>query len=323
MRDLWRSTVSLLRQHPILWLPVAIVEFIEFNLNWLRSLLSNYYFHQLLLRQSEGRSVLSVSPLSVAPTHATMQKLVEYITFPIGVTTLLIYAVLLACALFATAMILQRIAGTGSGTLRDAVAPIKSSIRRILVYALTFFGLNVIAGSLIGFLSPLVHPLNLLIFQSKLEKVLSLSLQSQFALERSNFIPTFINSLCSYLWPIPIALCVVYVIAPLQVRLLQPPDTNPTAQQARSARIAGVLAALVIAACAFVLLQVRIWLIPSSFPGARYFLQEANSLITLAIYAPLFIAIYLIATPESPLNIVSTPPTAQPEESAPPAEEAP
>jgi hypothetical protein len=255
-----------------------------------------------------------------------MQKL-EYITFPIGVTTLLIYAVLLACALFATAMILQRIAETGSGMLRDAVAPVKSSIRRILVYALTFFGLNVIAGSLIGLLSPLVHPLNLLIFQSKLEKILSLSLQSQFALERSNFIPTFINSLCSYLWPIPITLCVVYIIAPLQVRLLQPPDTNPTAQQARSARIAGTLAALAVAACDFLLLQVRIWFIPSSFHGARYFLQAANSLIAsliaLAIYAPLFIAIYLIATPESPLNIVSTPPIAQPEEDTPPAEDAP
>lgn len=319
MRDLWRSTTSILRQHPILWLPVAIVEFIDFNLNWLRTLLSNYYFHQLLLRQSEGRSVLSVSPLSVAPTHATMQKL-EYITFPIGVTTLLIYAVLLACALFATAMILQRIAETGSGMLRDAVAPVKSSIRRILVYALTFFGLNVIAGSLISFLSPLFQSLNLLNFQSKLEQLLSLSLKSQFALEQSNLISELLN----YLWPIPIALCVVYIIAPLQVRLLQPPDTNPTAQQARGARIAGTLAALASAACAFLLLQVRIWLIPSSFPGARYFFQAVTPLISLAIYGPLFIVIYLIANPGSPLAIPPTPPNIPPEEEdIPPAEEAP
>jgi hypothetical protein len=322
MRTLWRSTTSLLRQHPILWLPVAIVEFINFNLRWLENLFNNWKFHQLLLRQPEGRSVLSASPLSVAPSHATMLKL-NYISIPLGLSTQLLYDVLLACALFATAVILQRIAETDSGTLRDAVAPIKSSIRRILVFALTLFGLGVIASSLIGFLSPLIHPLDLLNFQSKLENVLSLSLQSQFALERSNLIPTLINSFYNYLWPIPIALCVVYVITPLQVRLLRPPDKNPTAQQARCARIAGTLAALAIAACAFVLLQVRIWLIPSSFPGARYFLQEANSLITLAIYAPLFIAIYLIATPESPLNIVSIPPTAQPEESAPPAEEAP
>jgi hypothetical protein len=321
MRDLWRSTTSLLRQHPILWLPVAIVEFVNFNLCWLENLFNNWRFHQLLLRQSEGRSVLSASPLSVAPTHATMLKL-ETITIPISLSTQLLYDVLLACALFATAVVLQRIAETGSGTLRDVLAPVKSSIRRIMVYALTLFGLGVIAGSLISFLSTLVHPLNLLDFQSKLEKVLSLSLQSQFALERSNFIPTFINSLLHYLWTIPITLCVVYVIAPLQVRLLLRPGTNPTAQQARSARIAGALAALALAACAFLLFQVTFSLIPSSFPGVRYFFQAANSLITLAIYTPLFIAIYLIANPESPLNLVSTLPDPRPEEDAPPTEEA-
>jgi hypothetical protein len=323
MRDLWRSTTSLLRQHPILWLPVAIVEFVNFNLRWLENLFDNWWFHQLLLRQSEGRSVLSVSPLSVAPTHATILK-IETITIPIGLTTQLIYDVLLACALFSTAAILQRIAETGRGTLRDAVAPVKSSIRRIMVYALTLFGLGVIAGSLISFLSTLVHPLNLLDFQSKLEKVLSLSLQSQFALERSNFIPTFINSLLHYLWTIPITLCVVYVIAPLQVRLLLPPGTNPTTQQARSARIAGTLAALALAACAFLLLQVSIWFIPSSFPGARYFLQAVIPLASLAIYTPLFIAIYLIANPGSPLAIPSSPPNIPPEEEdTTPAEDAP
>jgi len=317
MRDLWRSTVSLLRQHPILWLPVAIVEFIDFILTWLRSLLDNYVFHQLLLRQSEGRSVLSTSPLSVEPTHATLQTL-KYITFPISLTTLLIYAVLFACALFATAAILQRIADTGTGTLRDAVAPIKSSIRRILVYALTFFGLNVISGSLIVFLSPLTQFLNLLNFQSKLEQLLMLSIKSQIALEQSNII----SNLFSHLWPIPITLCVVFIIAPLQVRLLQPPDSNPTAQQTRKARIAGTLAALASAACAFILLQIRFWFFPYSSPGVHYFFQAVPSLITTAIYAPLFIAIYLIANPDSPLAIPPAPQNTPPEEEdLPPAEE--
>jgi hypothetical protein len=96
---------------------------------------------------------------------------------------------------------------------------------------------------------------------------------------------------------------VVYIIAPLQVRLIQPPDTNPTAQQASRARIAGTLAALASAACAFLLFQFRFGVIPSSSPGALYFFQLITSLITLAIYTPLFIAIYLIATPESPLDI--------------------
>jgi hypothetical protein len=115
---------------------------------------------------------------------------------------------------------------------------------------------------------------------------------------------------------------VVYVIAPLQVRLLQPPDTNTTAQQAWSARIAGTLAALASVACAFLLFQVEFYFVPPSSSAILYSFRAVTSLITLAIYAPLFIAIYLIAKPESPLNIVSTLPDPRPEEDTSPAEEA-
>ena len=240
--------------------------------------------------------------MPLAPTHATMLK-INYINIPIGVTTQLLYDILLACALFAIAVMLQRIAETGSGTLHDAIAPIKLSIRRILVFAITLCGLEVIAGLLISFLSPLLPAFYQPDLQIKLEHLIPLSVSYQIALQTSKVLSYLFSQLFAYSWPIPITLCVVYVIAPLQVRLLQPPDTNPTAQQASRARIAGTLAALASAACAFLLFQFRFGVIPSSSPGALYFFQAATSLITLAIYTPLFIAIYLIATPESPLDI--------------------
>jgi hypothetical protein len=240
--------------------------------------------------------------MPLAPTHATMLK-INYIYIPIGVTTQLLYDILLACALFAIAVMLQRIAETGSGTLHDAIAPIKLSIRRILVFAFTLCGLEVIAGLLISFLSPLLPAFYQPDLQIKLEHLIPLSVSYQIALQTSKVLSYLFSQLFAYFWSIPITLCVVYIIAPLQVRLIQPPDTNPTAQQASRARIAGTLAALASAACAFLLFQFRFGVIPSSSPGAIYFFQLITSLITLAIYTPLFIAIYLIATPESPLDI--------------------
>jgi hypothetical protein len=176
------------------------------------------------------------------------------------------------------------------------------SIRRILVFAFTLCGLEVIAGLLISFLSPLLPAFYQPDLQIKLEHLIPLSVSYQIALQISKLLSYLISNGFVYFWLIPITLCVVYVIAPLQVRLLQPPDTDPTAQQARSARIAGTLAALASAACAFLLFQFRLWVHPPSSPGTMYFFQAATSLIALATYVPLYIAIYLIATPESPLS---------------------
>ena len=318
MRSLWHSTVSVLRQHPILWLPVAIVEFIDFNLRWLNNLLHHYLIQHIFLRQSEDSSVLSAT--AIAHLHASIHRS-EYLTVPLDWCVLLLYNLLLTCTMVATAAMLQRIAQTGIGTLRDAVPPILSSARRMMVFALTLFGLNVIGHSLAGILSSLMQPLNLIDFQTKLEKILSLSLKSSVALEKSNLF----NNLFNNLWPIPITLCVVYIIAPLQVRLLQPPNTNPTTQQTRQARIAWSLAIVTsaIAICTMLLLQVTLSFVPQASPGIVYIFQAVTYLISIALYAPLFIAIYLIATSESPLLISSTLPDAGPEEDVPPTEDAP
>jgi hypothetical protein len=244
-----------------------------------------------------------------------------FITVSLGWCLLLLYNVLLTCAIVAIASMLQRISEAGTVTLRDAAAPIKSSTRRIMVFAFTLFGLNVIGQAITSFLAPMITTINLNHFQSRLEQILSLSVRSQIALEHSNLI----NNIFGHLWPIPITLCVVYVIAPLQVRLLQPPDTNPTAQQARSARIVWLLAvvASTVATCATFLLEASLLLVLQQSLSIVYLSQLVTHLASIAIYAPLFIAIYLIANPQSPLAIPSAPPnTSLEEEDTPPAEEA-
>jgi len=316
MRDLWRSTVSILRQYPILWLPVAIVEFIELILRWLESLFRHWLIQKLLLWLSEGHSVLSNSPVYGEPTQHLINKAI-IIAAPIGWCFLLLYNVLLTCAIVAIASMLQRIPEAGTGTLCDAVAPVKSYTRRILVFAFTLFGLNVIGQAITSFLAALIQPINLNHFQSTLEQLLSLSVRSQIALEHSNLILGLIGNI----WPIPITLCVVYIIAPLLVRLLQPPDSNPTAQQARIARIAWLLAIVTstVATCASFLLEASLSFALQPSLSISYLFQVVIHLIRLAIYVPLFIAIYLIANPDSPLAIPPNPP---PEEEAPSADDA-
>jgi len=324
MRDLWRSTTSLLRQYPILWLPIAIVEFIELILSWPESLFRHWLIQKLLLWLSEGHSVLSSSPVYGAPTQHAINMAILLAT-PIGWCILLLYNVLLTCAIIAIASMLQRIPEAGSGTLRDAVAPIKSSIHRILVFAFTLFGLNVIGQSIAGLLFPLVQSINLNHLQSKLvqmlEHILPLSVRSQIALEHTNLI----SNIFANLWPIPITLCVVYIIAPFQVRLLQQPDSNSTAQQVRSARIVWFLAILTSTAATVVshVLETSLSIALQPSPIIFYLFEVVEHLISVAIYAPLFIAIYLIANPDSPLAIPPAPQNTPPEEEdVPPAEEA-
>jgi hypothetical protein len=322
MRDLWRSTVSLLRQYPILWLPIAIVEFIDVILRWLESLFRHWLIQKLVLGLSEGHSVLSSSPVYGAPTQHAINMAIVLVA-PIEWCILLLYTVLLTCAIVAIASMLQRIAETECATLRDAVAPIKSSIRRMLVFAFTLFGLNVIGQSITRFLAPLVQSINLNPLQSKLvqmlEQILPLSVRSQIALEHTNLI----SNIFANLWPIPITLCIVYVIAPLQVRLLQPPDSCPTAQQVRSARIAWFLAIVTstVATCASSLLETSLLIALQQSSIIFYLSLVIARLISIAIYVPLFIVIYLIANPDSPLAIPPAPQDTLPEEDTPPDDE--
>jgi hypothetical protein len=301
MRILWRSTTSLLRQYPILWLPVLVAEIVNFNLRWFERLLLRPLRHQLILWFSQAHSVLSTTPVPIQPTGSIMIK-TALLTAPLEWGMQFLCAAVTVASLVATAAILQSIAKTGRGTLRAATAPITSSRRCILILSLQSWGLNILFTSLLELLSPLVFSIHNL----------------QAYLGRSNLAGSFF----SYLWVLPVTLFVCYIIAPLEVRLLQSPESTPAPDQARRARVVAILVALGL--CVFnpftgmtesYILQMSLLAFSLKF----FLIELLFSLIRTAPYALLFIAFYLIANPESPLVGASVAP---PEEDAAPSLEA-
>lgn len=305
MKALWRSTLSLLRQYPILWLPLVLAEFINFNITWFERMLQRSLMGQLLPWLTESRSVLGGATSHIAPTAQTIRDL-HLILLPLDLGTELICIFLSAAALVATAELLRSLAKGRPATLPAALASIAPSRRRILIFSLTLLGLNAISEVLTTFLAPLVF----VNFEHKLEHLLSLSLQSANVLEASHLIP----NLASHLWVLPVALCIVYIIAPLQARLAQPPDAAPVPDQAKQARTAAILTAVAMSALSFLVAMLEaplFQLLPPSSSLVLYPIGTITSLITALPYVPLYIAFYLITTPEGPLNM-SPPANAEP-----------
>jgi hypothetical protein len=296
MRTLWRSTVSLLRQYPVLWLPVLLAAFINFNLRWITDFFRHWLIQRILPWLSEGHSVLSNAPVYGGLSQQAINKAILLVS-PLEWATRFLSDLILACALVATAAILHSIAQTGRGSLRYAAVPIRSSGSRIAIFSLILFGVNVVAGFLVGIIAPLVWSLHL---PDLLERILSLSLSSRLEVEKLNLFPNLIGNL----WPLPITLCVVWVIAPLQIRLIQPPGSISAPDQIKRARMAALVTALVATAVSLLVLLAESTLfllhLPASNP-AFHAIEAIASLIDHAPYVPLFVALYLIATPGSPL----------------------
>jgi len=313
MRNLWRTTASLLRQHPILWLPVVLAEFVNFNLRWFERLLQHHLIQLLILWFSQTHSVLSSTPVHVQPTESIMLKVV-LLTAPLEWSMRFLCAAVSVSSLVATAAILQNIAETGCGTIRVVPVSIRLSIRRILIFALQLLAFIVASGFLVALLTPLIAALNL---PDKLAQLFSLSIEAKIALDSSQFI----HYLTRNIVVVPVALLLLYIMAPAAVRLLQLPYSVPAEHQAKRARIAALFAAVAI----FVLGYLNSML-------EAPFIQQLNLQSSLAIYCyriivaliltlpyvPLFIAFYLIANPESPLVAAPDSLVAPPEEDAEP-----
>jgi hypothetical protein len=303
MRTLWRSTASLLRKHPIVWLPVLLTRIISFNLSRIDSIVRTKLLHALMpwLLHSQGHSVLSGNIVVDSPAPVAMRKFVA-LTAPIQYGTLFLQDFVFACALIAIAAILHRLLTSGHGTLRDAVASISSSSYRILIYCFKLLGLSLIARLVTSFLTPFMDSF---INHNGPEKLLLLSPTSQIALGGS---PVFIDFF-DHLWILPITLCVVYVIAPVELHLLQPPDFPPTPNQRRQARLADMTAAVAISALGIALFAIErnLFQVIHRTDQSTYLISAVSSLARAIPYVPLYIALYLIANPDTPL--IATPET--------------
>jgi hypothetical protein len=159
-----------------------------------------------------------------------------------------------------------------------------------------------------GLLSPLIVSVNPQTIQGKLEALFSLSLKTSNALEKLNLVPNLINDLLT----LPITLGFVYIIATLQLRLIQPQNFNPTPEQKKPARLAAIYAAVAFIVLGILTSTVEFILLQQLSPASNlvvYAVRTITSLITAIPYVPLYIAFYLIANPDSPL---ATLPEAQP-----------
>jgi hypothetical protein len=313
MRDLWRSTVSLLRQHPILWLPVIVVDITTFYLNWIERLMQHHLTYQLVSWLGQGHSVLSDKPVYVPPTSSVMMW-VALLTAPLSWIAHFLSIVLYTIAMLITAAMLgnETEAENARPLLRTAASAVATSRRRILGFSVKLLALFMASAVLAAPLSVLGLRL-----QTFLETTPYLSLKFQLELAKAN--------LLGYAVALPLTIAIAFVITPIALRLLRSPDSVLAPQETSRARIAAILTVVVVAAIGFFVPRV-----------ASSFLQQINTTSSLVVrlidttvsviivlpYAFLFIAFYLIANPESPLAFPLTPPNAEPEEDAPPAEEA-
>jgi hypothetical protein len=294
MRTLWHTTVSFLRKYPILWLPVVIARLITFHLDLLDDSLRFEIGHRLLprLMHTRGHSVMGGAIVSDVAEPEALRR-ASAITAPIHYAALFIGDFLFACALIAIAAMLHSFATTGRSSLRETARPVFRSAQCILVYCLKLFGVSFISGQIVSFLAPYAGSF---IDHNGPLKLLHLSLESQVALGSS---PVFVD-LLYHLWILPITLCVVYVMAPIELHLLQPPYVPPAPNQRRQARLAGTMAAVAVSA-----LGVAAWAAQRSLFLHLIFHTDRNnylaslvaSLVRAVPYAPLYIVLYLIANP--------------------------
>ena len=247
------------------------------------------------LMHSQSHSVLSGNIVVDSPTPVVIRKLVA-LTAPIQYGTLFLEDFVFACALIAIAAILRSFLTSGRGTLRDATAPITSSSYRIFIYCCKALGIGLIARLVTSFLAPFIDSF---INHNGPEKLLLLSPASQIALAGS---PVFIDFF-DHLWVLPITLCVVYVIAPIELHLLQPPNPLPSPDQRRQARLADMTAAVAISALSIALFAIERYLFQEIHrtDQSTYLIEAISSVLRAIPYVPLYIAFYLIANPDTPL----------------------
>jgi hypothetical protein len=296
MRNLWSTTTSLLRHHPLLWLPVIVADVASFWLSWLERLIHTQLIEQVVIWLSQSHSVLGNTPDYNSLTPAVSAK-AQALTAPLVWTTRYLGICLYTAALIATAAIVYNLSEPEAAPLKQARSGIWTSRRRILIFSLKFFFLNAVVGILGAWL--LSWALQL---QSLWEKTTSPSSTLQIAVEKSN-LPVLLPALL-------LAAAIATIMAPVAVRLLQPKGVPLTPQQAKSARHASLIVVAVAAALQVLIQQVEPYLFQHLGTATPTLLTVgfAVSLITAIPFVLLYVALSLIATPAHPAPALELPP---------------
>jgi len=308
MRTLWRSSASLLRRYPILWLPLIVADATNFYLNWIERLIQHSLRDQLISWLSQGHTVLSD-----APVYATLSKsetmTVVLLTVPLDWAVHFSSTVLYTSAMLITAAMLHNLAETGQTHLAAATDFVASSYLRILVFSAKLLAL--LAASAVLALPVLALALKL---QTYLERSPYLSLRSQLDMEKAN--------LSGYVYVLPLMLAIAYIIAPVALQLLRPPNSIPTPQERRRARIAALIVTATVTILGFVVPRIEILFLQQLSSPSSSVIRLTNtivSVITALPYVLLYIIFYLIANPGIPLLAVPGNPQSEARDTADPA----
>jgi hypothetical protein len=146
MKDLWRSTVKLLRENPILWVPAICATLCTMGVDQL----SRWLARRIFVWTMTGRSVLGFDSPAAGDLYVAQQKALHYMA-PVEAILHYVNVCLLVCALAITARLVKMILNDHVPRMADGFVVLREAPRRILWFALKFTAC-MLAATALGFL---------------------------------------------------------------------------------------------------------------------------------------------------------------------------
>ena len=271
MRTLWRTTTHLFWQYPILWLPAFLADLTAYCLRSFQAWMTHAVINNLVA----GHSVLSNTPepLNTVPVawsivFATSRLVVELLNFSF-------YAI----AMIALSILIPALIAQAKTRWQKILFAVKQLRVQILLFSMKIFGMLLIAAFL---------DTELMMYLPRLHV---LPMSSTFGDMRDQNIALIALLFAAIAW----------LIAPSAVALLRPPESPPN--DTNSLRHARTFAAVSVVATV-ALYQLATIARPSftpllTTPFSAHIFWAIASAISAIPYIPLFIALYLIANPNT------------------------
>lgn len=267
MKELWRKSIALLRNHPVLVLPFVFSELLTGSVSWLRHLASSGVIRWVSHRQIESvlgenfgsRAVDAASMRTASRLNSALSWGTHYVSISIETAALVLTVIMAGLILHNEQPVLAA----------TAAARLRAYPKRILLYSAKAWLLTLVLSTLITFF--LYLPASRLRFGSPSFSVLSSGL---------GLLGTA---------------CLAWVMAPIAIRLLRSAGSPAISNQERElGRYAFLLAAAAGWAIGF-LLHPLISELSHRLPGATEAVVIFSSLIINLPYVQLYIALAFIA----------------------------
>jgi hypothetical protein len=292
MRTLLRTTAYIFWQYPILWLPVVLADLIAFSLRVFQGWMTQTIAQNLVA----GHSVLSNTPEPISTLPMAWTVVFGATRFLVEFVNLCLYA----AAMIAISTLIRALLAQTKFSWRHILFAVRQLRVQVLLFSLQVFGMLVVA--------------------------LFLDTELAMYLPRLRFLSMFSTVSASRGEGLAIAAIlfasVAWLIAPAALALLRPRQSPPndarSRWQARNIAAISVLASVAIYFLASVAEPSFALLLRTSI-GIQLFWAVGSAASALP-YIPLFIALDLIANPESPLFTPETSPDPLPSQPQSPPE---